>query len=304
MASEPRRYFEIVVASLGQVKLLKQEDCGEVYASVDEELQPPDFRVVLESGVQLLVEVKNFYQKTPGDQHRQRAEYVAKVRAYADLMKCELLFATYWARPNLWTLVPEPLYRAAGSDRVLELTEALTANRMVVLGDKLIGTRAPLHVRAIARGARSALVGAEQNATLRAGTSVRVDAIDVFSEHRQLTEARDLRIASFLLMYGGWVERNVKVQALGDDLEVDVEVGPDPECDTQTEQGYASIGFLSSMVSRYYRQATTTEGGEVSGVRMAFSPGYVRDLVTDEHRSDALPLWQFRMEPRSRDGAR
>src|SRR5882762_3322376 len=55
--------FEALTVSLGVVKLLKREDAGDIYA--DEDLQIPDYRAVLRDGHQLLVEVKNQYQKDP-----------------------------------------------------------------------------------------------------------------------------------------------------------------------------------------------------------------------------------------------
>jgi len=53
--------FIQLVAALDNVRLIKQEDAGEVYAQ-DETLRLPDFRLVLSDGVVVLVEVKNFRQ--------------------------------------------------------------------------------------------------------------------------------------------------------------------------------------------------------------------------------------------------
>src|SRR5437870_9497189 len=53
--------FEALAVSLGAVKLLKREDAGDVFA--DEELEIPDYRAILRTGHELLVEVKNRYQK-------------------------------------------------------------------------------------------------------------------------------------------------------------------------------------------------------------------------------------------------
>jgi hypothetical protein len=56
--------FETVVASLGNVKLLKQEDAGSGYYASNVDLALPDYRIVLKDDAQLLVEVKNFSQIT------------------------------------------------------------------------------------------------------------------------------------------------------------------------------------------------------------------------------------------------
>src|SRR5688500_12370982 len=54
--------FEALVLSLGQTQLMKQEDAGDLY-STDEQIKLPDLRLILLDGKQLLIEVKNFYQK-------------------------------------------------------------------------------------------------------------------------------------------------------------------------------------------------------------------------------------------------
>jgi hypothetical protein len=70
--------FEMVVASLGAVRLLKKEDEGAVFHILPHPVQPPDFRLILSDGSQALVEVKNHHQAEGfGPYVFRRAEYVA-----------------------------------------------------------------------------------------------------------------------------------------------------------------------------------------------------------------------------------
>jgi hypothetical protein len=96
--------FAALVASLGTVSLLKGEDGLDCFAQ-DPSLEIPDFRAVLKTGDQMLIEVKNYHQEPPyTNAYRMRANLLQGLQAYAALMKCPLKIAVYWSRWNLWTL--------------------------------------------------------------------------------------------------------------------------------------------------------------------------------------------------------
>src|SRR5215471_607931 len=57
--------FQLMVASLDKVRMIKQEDAGECYYGTDERLQAPDFKVVKDDGQLLLIETKNHYKTDP-----------------------------------------------------------------------------------------------------------------------------------------------------------------------------------------------------------------------------------------------
>ncbi|MDB6155521.1 MAG: hypothetical protein JWL90_3974 [Chthoniobacteraceae bacterium] len=65
--------FEHVAAGLGRTTLIKQEDAGEISAS-DVRLRPPDYRIVLNDGRQLLVEVKNMHMHNFAERFSMRAQ--------------------------------------------------------------------------------------------------------------------------------------------------------------------------------------------------------------------------------------
>src|SRR5712692_4020072 len=115
--------FESLVASLGAVDILKQEDSGEIYVS-DETFRVPDFRLVLADGSQMLVEVKNFFQKADATQSFELdGNYLEGLVRYAKAMSSNLQLAIYWARWNIWTLVPPEVFTNAGMKRTLDMAE-------------------------------------------------------------------------------------------------------------------------------------------------------------------------------------
>lgn len=57
--------FQGMVASLDYVQLLKEEDTGNCYYRVDDEILIPDFRVITMKGESWLIETKNHFSKDP-----------------------------------------------------------------------------------------------------------------------------------------------------------------------------------------------------------------------------------------------
>jgi hypothetical protein len=71
--------FEAMLASLGDFRLAKPEDNGRIVSN--EPFRVPDFRIVLTSGEQWLVEVKNIYIAHPFRQLSMGTEVSADVGA-------------------------------------------------------------------------------------------------------------------------------------------------------------------------------------------------------------------------------
>ena len=96
--------FGFILGSLGECVLIKQEDSGETY-SIESGIQPPDYRVVLKDGSELLIEVKNCHKvDTP---YRIKATQIDALRKYAEIFNKELKIAIYWSRWNTWTLISD-----------------------------------------------------------------------------------------------------------------------------------------------------------------------------------------------------
>jgi Holliday junction resolvase len=283
--------FEMVVGSLGKVALLRGEDAGDIFYATDAELAVPDFRVALHDTSQLLIEVKNHYQKKPHEPHVEKTEYLEKLTAYAALTKCELLIATYWTRWNTWTLVPVDAFSREGSRSVLTMENAIMASQMARVGDVFIGTRSPLRFRVD-------LV--ERNRSTKAGKDNRlftIDQVRLFSEDRQLTDPVDRRIATALLFYGAWEEEQcVEENASGHVTAVEYRFSPPADGQRQEVQGFDFVDRMSSLLSRKFQQGTSS-GGKVTGIRLDFEPGNFGRLIPEDFKSEALPLWRMTQQP-------
>jgi hypothetical protein len=137
--------FEALVTSLGQFRLLKREDVGQVRAT--DNLRAPDFRVVLQDGTQWLIEVKNARSEEPFKQElRLSARYVASISSYCDAVGAPLRLAVYWSLWKVWTVVSPDRFRLPSGGLVVSMDEALLADELGRLGDFIIMTKPPLRL--------------------------------------------------------------------------------------------------------------------------------------------------------------
>lgn len=281
--------FARIVVELGQFQVVKQEDAGEAFHTLDEELLMPDFRIVLDDGKQMLVEVKNHYQgDQPTKEHREQTRYLDRLAAYATAMGCELRIATFWVKWNLWTLVPPSAFTRGDKYSVLSMARAQVMNEMGRLGDITIGTRSPLRLRVVADPSHTRTIDANGHATFTVG------AWEVWSEDRKIELPLEQRIATYLILHGGWDIVHTNVETDGDLLvAVDHHMGLDEEYSLQEENGFERVDALSSMISR--RNRSSTGEAEISAVKAKFLPGAAGALIPKDYKGIALPLWRFHM---------
>ena len=190
--------FEALVVALGEYAILKAEDGSQVHCA--ERFKVPDFRVVLPDGEHWLIEVKNVYAKDPSDQRRlvMKRAYREALEAYAGATGAKLKLAVYWARWSTWTLISPDRLVDAGGDLVLEMTQAMIANELGRLGDRSIGTRAPLRLRLTADPERTSAIGEDGQVTITFEGSQLLCGDDV------ITDPIKKEIASIFMEHGGW----------------------------------------------------------------------------------------------------
>jgi hypothetical protein len=290
--------FEALVLSLGQAKLMKQEDAGDLY-SIDEQIRVPDLRLVLLDGKQLLIEVKNFYQPTdPFQPFEQEKDYIDGLIKYAELIGCELRIAVYWARWNWWTLVSMNRFEHGSGKSILSYQTSMMFNEMATLGDMMIGCKFPLTLEMETRKDKPRTV--EENGKV----IFHIAAINILCAHQPVATELERNIAWYLINHGDWEEQPAEAIVNNGQLDgvrfswLPTAYGDAPEEDDQ--QGFAVIGTLSGMFSRYYR-AVTVEDGIIKRLRIDVSPGQLGQMIPDDYKGTTLPLWRFRQEPKSKE---
>jgi hypothetical protein len=79
----------------------KREDSGEICSS-DPKITPPDFRIVLDDGTDIFVEVKNCHKTDPNYLFSLKQSYVSTLENYAKLFKRDIYIAIFWSKWRKW----------------------------------------------------------------------------------------------------------------------------------------------------------------------------------------------------------
>lgn len=280
--------FGHVAASLGQCRLIKQEDAGEIY-TLESRLRAPDYRLVLIDGSEFFVEVKNHRPKDGFGEDSLTPEYLASVQAYAKAFGKELYFAIYWSQTKLWALVPDSAFILTGDRFVLSLPEAMKRNQMVRLGDVMIATLPSLTLKFYSDPAKPRRVGAEGE------TPFTIARAEFLCGDKVLEAGKETEIAWFLLNYGRWPAEQLPAEIESGEL-ISFGFHAAPEERTPGNDPFEIIGFLSQMISIQYNVATAADG-KVDLLAPNYGPDELGIVIPKDFRSERLPLWMFQINP-------
>lgn len=283
--SRTEKLFEATLLSLGRFRMLKTEDVGRVHGAGT--FRAPDFRVVLDDGVQWLIEVKNVRSQKPLKQAtRMSAPYLASLQSYADLVGTPLRLAIFWSLWNIWTVIsPDRFRRSDGSLRVT-MQEAVMANESGKLGEVIIMTRPPLRLVLDANIKMPRSLSPEGLAQFIIG------AATMFSGDTELTDVRDRRLAQILFMFGEWQIEGPFARMDGEQI-AGVEFVARPE--EPSDQGFDGIGWASRIFSRFYAQQTV-DGDQVIQLNGEAAPDWFAPLEDWDFKNSNLSLWLGHIE--------
>lgn len=279
--------FKAVIIGLGNFKLISEEDSGDVWTSEDK-LQIPDFRVVLENGEQILIEVKNFYQgNRPFEDFTLTEEYFAGLENYSSLTQTPVKMAVFWVRWRKWTLVPLDAFDSRGNRKVLRILNAFAANEMASLGDVNIGTRFPLSM--FLRADDSSDRSIDNNGI----ANFKIGEVEFYSAGQQIEEPQEKEIAFFLMQFGHWEMEEPSAVIEGGEL-----LGAECICvpPEDSGQGFEIVGSLADMYSEFFSWSTVQENAVVQ-IDAETVPGYLGNLIPKNYKSEVLPLWRFIQQP-------
>lgn len=278
--------FEAMVVSLNRFKLFKVEDAAGIYPL--EAFKVCDFRIVTLDDQHWCVEVKNFYQKDPiNENYKLSTGYLDKLTSYANLTGARLKIAIYWARWSVWTLVAPEEFLTPNGGVSISFVQAIAGNELSVLGDLKIGMKAPLCLRLIADSEMTNKLEGDARAEFSIG------GVKIFCDGTELIEPIDQQIALLFIYYGDWEGEGTDHKVNANDVAwVDVDFTPR---DSKNE-GFDFIGSLSTVFAKYYAQETLDDKG-IHQLKAPTQPEWFKAIMDPNHKSNALPLWKFKMEP-------
>jgi hypothetical protein len=287
--------FKAVAVELGSARLIKEEDEGECYSEGGALVKVPDYRLVLQDGEMILIEVKNV---APGSlEAKIGLGELEALERYAELNGARLLLAHYWSQANLWTLVDASVLSREGSAAMLKLTDALLANEMGFLGDATIATAPPLVLRLQADTEAPRTLGAEEEDGQSRATFT-IGEVEVLAAGRVLVDEKERRIAQALMQHGGWeIEETANLDKDDEVASVDFTYRPVEE---QREVPHHQVAPLSSLYSAAFNQATLDDDGAPSRLAVELEPGRMMGLIPSDywsHGERGLALWRFELRP-------
>jgi hypothetical protein len=280
--------FQGMVATLGYVRLLKEEDAGNCYYETNETILIPDFRIITTVGESWLIETKNHFSKDPTRRYRIRTADLRALNRYAEIVGTPLRLAIYWANLNQWTLNDPEWFRLNDNYSEIDFFQAMKENEMAKLGDYSIGTTYPITLKLIADIKQPRTVSADGRA------SMHIARVEMRSGNVLLDDKTEQNIAFYLMLYGKWEYDGGRVELDEAGAPVAMIHTSSPE-EITPNQGFELIGSLSSLYSQQYN-FLTLEGGRVSRLTVkdptSLAPVIPRDLPKKQ-----LPMWRFILQP-------
>jgi hypothetical protein len=284
--------FRATLVALGGFQLLTDEDAGNpYYDDADGRLSPPDFRVVDRSGDPVLIEVKSVKLNDPLKPFALRSQDVEAWRRWGELSGAPVSLALWWTVPGQWTLIKLDHLRKNGSKLEVDLPTAIGANEMSRFGDRMIGTRPPLTFR-LAVDQLGPALDAER-------VRVKIKDAELWAGGQRIKDSLERRIAWWLLRFGTWeIDQELRYDSDGNAASIDLIASP-PQYDE--EQGFAFIGWLSSLYAALFNEKTLSAEGQVRELEHQPRPEELAELIPDDYWEQpdrVLKLWRANIYPR------
>lgn len=274
--------FAYVIGALGYTALLKQEDTGSLY-SIDNEIILPDYKLVLKNGNQLLIEVKNFHNLDPMASFSIKQDYFLKLKKYSDLCKVNLMFAIYFSLWNQWVLLPIEAFDNNNSLYSINFATAMAKSEMSIIGDKAIGTLPDLELHILSDEEEAYKIQNDGQPFLT------VKKILIYCAGIEVINPIEKEIAFYLIRFGDWIEKEIEEIFINDRF-LGMKFIYTPQ--NRTEENFAIIGRLSSMVTNMFKEQTI-EDGKITAVDSSLDPEQFKVFIPDNYKGQQLPLWQF-----------
>lgn len=278
--------FAHVAGALGNCRLIKQEDSGEAFTT-EQDIQTPDYKLILKDGSQYFVEVKNCHFPNIKSPFPFNKEYIKKLETYTELHGTQLLFAIYFSRQNKWFLLRKQSLIEQKKRYVTDFINAIAKNEMSLLGDRTIGTEPDLAIELLADRTKEAKFNEDGEANFIIGD------VKIYSANREIKDDLEKSIAFYLMRFGNWNESDSEGIFDGDEF-LGVKFTYSPHAPPE-DQIFSIIGDLSSMISSSYREQTVYEKSVIA-LDTNLEPSVFAVNIPDKYKGNNLPLWQFIMQ--------
>ncbi|MCL2090161.1 MAG: hypothetical protein FWH11_02855 [Micrococcales bacterium] len=281
--------FASMVVALDGCTMMTQVDLGEIFADGDP-VKAPDFFLHLRDGRRILVDVKSL-PKSIKDPVKFTKSEVARLRRFGELYGAEVHLALYFSSMSMWLLISiDDLSPGPGGGLRITMEKALMRNDMAAISDWTIGVEPPLEL------VLHPDPSSENRITEDGRAEFRVGSVEVRAGGRRVYTKEDQQIVWFLMMYGKW-SQSEHLRIEGSKL-VSLTWRAEPEERENLDQRFELVGSLASMYTQFFEIGTRGDAG-IIGLDLPTEPGAMISLIPHDYHSDDLPLWRFRIAPRT-----
>lgn len=282
--------FGNLAAGLGGCKFIKSEDAGDSFAA-DADIQPPDYKLILNDGTHIFVEVKNCNQTKPKSSVLLHKENIDKVERYGQLHGIPVYYAIYYRCINRWAMLPQSAFIELERKYATNLIHSLANNTMGMLGDLMIGTRPDLVFELIADKNKEALIDENNKAHFTIGD------VKIYCDENEVDDPHEKKMAFYFMRFGDWGCGEGEA-ILGENGELHSVIYTfKPETYENTKlNGFDFIGNLSSMITTAFKELTVDDRKVIS-IDTKLEPRDFSITIPEGYKGKKLPLWIISQQP-------
>lgn len=282
--------FGNLAAGLGGCKFIKSEDAGEGF-SADADIQPPDYKLIVNDGTPIFVEVKNCNQARPQASFLLHKENIDKIERYSELHGIPVYYAIYYRCINRWAMLPKSAFIELERKYATNLIHSLANNTMGMLGDLMIGTKPDLVFELIADKNKDASIDDNNQAQFIIGD------VKIYCDGNEVDDSYEKNMAFYFMRFGDWDcgDAEAILEGSGELHSVRYTFRPkDP--DNTKLNGFDFIGNLSSMITTAFNELTVNER-RVTSIDTMLEPHALSITIPEGYKGKNLPLWLISQQP-------
>lgn len=282
--------FGNVAAGLRGCKFIKSEDAGESFAA-DADIQPPDYKLILNDGTHIFVEVKSCNQPRPQSSFLLHKDNIDKVEKYGELHGLPVYYAIYYRCINRWAMLPKSAFIEHERKYATNLIHSVANNHMGILGDLMIGTRPDLVFELVADKTKDSSIDEKNQARFIIGD------VKIYCEDNEIEDKYEKNMAFYFMRFGDWDCGDAEAILEESGQLHSVRYTFKPQTDENTElNGFDFIGNLSSMITTAFNELTVSEN-QVTAIDTKLEPSSFSIEIPEGYKGKQLPLWIISQQP-------
>lgn len=282
--------FMHLARGLGGCKLVKTEDAGDTFTTEGTEILAPDYKLILNDGRQIFVEVKNSNQANIKSPYYFSKNYIDKVEKYGEMHGTPIYYAIYYRCLNQWTMLPKSAMRELERKYETGIIHSMANNEMSMLGDMMIGTKPELIFELVADQSKGIQITEDNKAHFIIGD------VKIYCAGVEIDNPEEKNIAFYLMRYGKWDCREPVgvMDEKNNLLSVQYIFTPDSLEEAQ-QRGFDFIGDLSSMITSAFNERTVYEQ-KVTALDTRMDDVFKVE-IRKGYKGEQLPLWLMSIQP-------